>query len=77
MQPDAKVYVQFSCQLRPLKQLEYQKIGLYVALTFIICCIFFTVALYYSEMKSDLNYTEWDFQTATVNDFSVMFLITD
>ena len=77
MQPDAKVYLQFTCELPPLKQMERQKVGLYVAATMIFCCFFYLITLFYSKKLSELSYSEWDYNTATANDFCVKFLITN
>jgi hypothetical protein len=65
------VYVQYVCELRGDQGRKQQLIGLQAAMTMIFCSFVFLYLLYYSDKKAEVDYTEWDYQNATVADFSV------
>ena len=72
---NAKMYIQFTCDFAQIEGSQ-QKIGLLATTVTIIGCFFFIALLNREEKVSIMNYKQWDFNIATVADFSVQLTLT-
>jgi len=71
LQLNSKVYIQYICERSDKHQKTNLKIALFVAITAIYISYVFLYIFYFAEKKAKMDYQIWDFENATVADFSV------
>jgi len=65
-----RVYMQFVCDFEDLKKTNQLK-GLYISLTSIVSCFFYSYVIYYKRVSSEIEEKQWDLSTVTTADFTV------
>ena len=65
-----KIYLQFKCDFEDLKK-SFKLKGLYIALTCIVVCFYFSFVIYYKRVSSEIEAKQWDLSTVTTADFTV------
>lgn len=64
-------YLQFTCTFSDEQLKTQQKLGLYITITGVICCLLYKFSVYWLTINLDLDLKVWDISTVTVADFSV------
>jgi hypothetical protein len=72
----AKFYLQHQCKMNDQEVRNMRRIGVVIAVVFLIVAAFFNLMMQYQLNMSNLLYAKWDLDTITITDYSVEMKIT-
>lgn len=73
---NAKFYIQYQCKMNDQELRDMRRIGVVIAVVFLIMAAFFNLMMQYQLKTSNLLFNKWDLDTITITDYAVEMKIT-